>query len=172
MLGATYGLLGRTEEAKRAIARLNKLWVERGAVPLTVLDAWFHGSTRPTDQNRFRKGYRLAGVPESLDSGEFAKQNRLTVGEVRPLFLGHRLHGRSLWTGLERSAIISKDGRATISGDWGSFAGGMIDFKGDQVCLYKNYCGSVFRNPGGPRTKENEYIWYDRRKAYTFSQIE
>ena len=52
-----------------------------------------------------------------------------------------------------------------ISGDWGNFTGGMIEFKGDQVCFYKNYCGSVFRNPGAPKTKENEYIWYDQRRS-------
>jgi TolB-like protein/class 3 adenylate cyclase/Flp pilus assembly protein TadD len=172
-LGAIYGLLGRKDDAKLAIAHFNKLWVERGSVPLTLTDVHdFYGSTRLTDQDRLLKGFRLAGVPESLDSGDFAQQNRLTAAEVRQLFLGHRLRGRSLGSGLERSAVIEKDSRATISGDWGNFAGGMIDFKGDQVCLYKNYCGSVFRNPGGPRTKENEYIWFDRSTAYTFSQIE
>ena len=107
-----------------------------------------------------------------MTAGEFAKQNRLTAEEVRGLFLGHRLRGRSLWTGEERSASVTQDGRATISGDWGNFAGGMIDFKGDQVCFYGNYCGSVFRNPGAPKAKENEYIWHDQRQAYTFSQIE
>ena len=171
-LGATYGLLGRTEEANLAISRFNKLWVERGAVPMTLLDAWFYGSSRQADQNRLRKGYQLAGVPESFDSGEFARQNRLDAEEVRALFLDHRLRGRSLTTGMERSAAVSKDGRATISGDWGNFTEGTIEFKGDQVCLYKNYCGSVFRNPGGSRAKENEFIWYDQRMAYTFSQIE
>ncbi len=141
-------------------------------MPLTVSDAWFFGYHRSADRNRLIKGYRLAGVPESLTAGEFAKQNRLTAEEVRGLFLGHRLRGRSLWTGEERSASVTQDGRATISGDWGNFTGGMIDFKGDQVCFYKNYCGSVFRNPGAPKAKENEYIWYDQRQAYTFSQIE
>ncbi len=43
---------------------------------------------------------------------------------------------------------MAADGRAVISGDWGNFTGGMIEFKGDEVCFYKNYCGSVFRNPG------------------------
>jgi adenylate cyclase len=172
ILGAIYGLLGRSEEAKLAIARFNKLWVERGAVPLTLIEFRFYPSIRLADQDRLRKGYRLAGVPESLDSGAFARQNRLTAGEMRQLFLGHHLRGRSLWSGRERSAVIEKDGRASIAGDWGNFTGGTIDFKDDQVCFYKNYCGSVFRNPGGPRTKENEYIWFDRRATYTFSQIE
>ena len=36
LLGATYGLLGRTQEAKASIARFNERWVERGSVPMTV----------------------------------------------------------------------------------------------------------------------------------------
>ena len=72
------------------------------------------------------------------------------------LFLGHRARGRSLSTGQERSATVTEDGRAIISGDWGNFTGGKIEFKGDQVCFYKNYCGSVFRNPGGPKMREND----------------
>ena len=63
LLGATYGFLGRTEDAKLAIARFNKLWVERGSVPLTVSDAWFFGYHRSVDRNRLIKGYRLSGVP-------------------------------------------------------------------------------------------------------------
>jgi len=172
LLGATYGLLGRTEDAKVAIARFNDIWVKRGSVPLTILEADMFALSRAEDQNQLKKGYRLAGVPQSLDVGEFARQNRLTAEEIRALFLGHRLRGRSLWTGHERTATIAKDGRATFSGDWGNFTGGIIDFKNDQVCLYKNYCGGVFRNPGGMMTVENEYIWYDEPEAYTFSQVE
>jgi hypothetical protein len=33
------------------------------------------------------------------------------------------------------------------------------------------YCGPVFRNPGGTRALENEYLW-DIGSAYTFSQVE
>jgi len=172
LLGATYGLLGRTEDAKIAIAHYNEVWVKRGSVPLTALDASMFAFSQTAQQDQLKKGYQLAGVPESLDVGEFAKQNRLSSQEVRALFLGHQLRGRSLLAGRERSALVTEDGRAIISGDWGNFTGGMIDFKDDQVCLYRNYCGSVFRNPGAQKTQENEYIWYNQRKAYTFSQIE
>jgi adenylate cyclase len=169
LLGATYGLLGRVEDAKAAFARFNERQVKRGDVPLTVSDSDTFGTA---DQERLKKGFRLAGVPESLAVGEFAERNRMTAEEVRALFLGHRLRGRSLSTGQERSATVTDDGHAVISGDWGNFTGGMLGFKDDQVCFYKNYCGNVLRNPGAPTTQENEYIWYDQRKAYTFSQIQ
>jgi len=66
LLGATYGLLGRTQEAKDAIARFNERWIARGAVPLTVSDNTMFFLLRTADQEQLKKGYRLAGVPESL----------------------------------------------------------------------------------------------------------
>ena len=158
--------------SQRAIARFNKLWVERGDVPLTVSsNSLFRLLTgRPTETASSRDTDSLE-CPNHLPS-EICQQNLLTADEVQSLFLGHRLRGRSLWTGQERSASVTEDGRATVSGDWGNFTGGKIDFKDNQVCFYRNYCGSVYRNPGGPKKQENEYIWYDHRMAYTFSQIE
>lgn len=172
LLGATYGLLGRIPEAEAAIARYNELWVARGSVPLTVSEYNDYSLRWTAHVEQQKIGYRLAGVPESLTVGEFAQQNQMTADEIQALFLGHRLRGRSLSTGSERSATIAEDGSAIISGDWGNFTEAKIEFKDDRVCFHKNYCGSVFRNPGGPKTQENEFIWYDERAAYTFSQIE
>jgi adenylate cyclase len=49
-------------------------------------------------------------------------------------------------------------------------------FKGDKLCFVRlktaSQCGAVFRNPGGRKAKENEYIWYRSNVAFTFSQVE
>jgi TolB-like protein/class 3 adenylate cyclase len=178
-LAAAYGQLGRNQDAAAAIARYNELRVGRGGVPLTIGTAPTCGFTLRADVERFRGGLRLAGVPEFLSDGAFATQNRLAVDEMRALILGRRLHGRSLWTGEERKASISSDGVVALSGDWGllgggPLSGGSIRFDGDRLC-YKfdvvSYCGDVFRNPGGTRAKENEFIWYNG-EAFTFSPIE
>jgi hypothetical protein len=66
---------------------------------------------------------------------------------------------------------VTKEGRAAISGDWGNFADSDLSFDGDQVCFYRNYCGNVFRIPGGTKATENEFIWYNGQ-AYTFAQAE
>jgi adenylate cyclase len=178
-LAAAYGHLGRKQDAASAIARYNDLIVGRGGVPLTIGTAPRCGFIRSADVERFHKGLRLAGVPEFLPSGEFATQNRVTAEAIRALIFGHRLRGRSLWTGEERLASITGDGVVELAGDWGLLGGGPLTggsarFDGDQLC-YKfdlaNYCGDVLRNPGGTRVKENEFIWYNG-EAFTFSRSE
>ena len=178
-LAAAYGHLGRKQDAVLAIARYNDLIVGRGGVPLTIGTAPRCGFIRSADVERFQEGLRLAGVPELLPSGEFATQNRLTADEIRTLIFGRRLHGRSIWTGEQRDASITSDGVVALSGGWGLLGGGPLTggsarFDGDQLC-YKfdlvSYCGDVFRNPGGTRAKENEFIWYNG-EAFTFSPIE
>jgi adenylate cyclase len=178
-LAATYGHLGRKQEAESAIAKYNELRVGRGGVPLTIGLAPTCGFTVRADLQRLQTGLRLAGVPELLSSGEFATQNTLTADEIRTLIFGHRLHGRSLWTGEERDASITSDGVVALSGDWGLLGGGPLTggsarFDGDQLCYrfdLVSYCGDVLRNPGGTRAKENEFIWY-KGEAFTFSPIE
>jgi TolB-like protein/class 3 adenylate cyclase len=171
LLAAAYGQLARKKEAAAAVARHNEINVRGGGIPVTIDDAPGMNFVRTADRRRFLEGLRLAGVPEFLFRGEFAEQNRLTADEVRQLFLGKELRGRSLRSGAHRTASVTKDGRATVSGDWGTFADSDLAFDGDQVCFYKNYCGDVFRIPGGTKAAENEFIWYNGQ-AYTFAQVE
>ncbi len=124
---------------------------------------------------RLSKGLRLAGVPENLLESEFAKRNKLSAHEIRSLMFGHRLHGRSIYTGEERAASFAQDGLRTFSGDWvlATLASipGVSEFKNDELCITFEvaiYCGMVLRNPGGTRARENEFIW----RGDTFSQVE
>ena len=67
LLGATYGLLGRTQEAKDAIARFNERWIARGAVPLTVSDNDTSFLLRTADQESAEEGIptrRSAGITD------------------------------------------------------------------------------------------------------------
>ena len=162
-LGATYGHLGRKQDAAAVISRYNALEVAQGGVPVTLSASAFELVENP----QLKEGLRLAGVPESLSRGTFAEQNRLSADEVRSLVFGHRLGGRSRKSGRERSASLTKEGVAAMSGDWvtGIFplTGGVARFKGDDLCLEfapRSYCGPVLRNPGGTRAHENEYIWH------------
>jgi hypothetical protein len=177
-LGATYAHLGRKQDAAAAIDRYNQLEVAQGGIPLSL--SWCPDcrllATEPLP--KLEAGLRLAGVPENLSHGAFADRNRLTADAVRKLIFGHRMHGRSRLTGVERSASVTKDGVATMSGDWvtGIFprTGGVARFKGDDLCLEfaeRNYCGPVLRNPGGNRANENEYIWHIS-ESFRFSVVE
>ena len=91
------------------------------------------------------------------------------------LFFGHQLHGHTIDKGNVYSAVITSEGLATISGDWGELTAAMTSFKGDDICFSEtgagSFCASILQNPGGMRAVENEYIWLDRTGAFPFSQI-
>ena len=123
-LAATYGHLGRKDEAAETLARFNQLRINRAHMPLTIDEMPWLGFT-DSDFQRLADGFRLAGAPEDLSSGELAGFPRLTPGEVRALFLGHRLHGRNI-AGEGRAASIAPDGVPTWTGDWGSVTGSAI----------------------------------------------
>jgi hypothetical protein len=99
----------------------------------------------------------------------------LRAPEIDALFVGNRLHGRSLETGEEHGLSVAADGSAIIFGDWGVGSGRMwVD--GDNVCLeteigYVN-CAAIYRNPDGARATENDYFWVNRvGGAYPFSIV-
>jgi TolB-like protein/class 3 adenylate cyclase len=187
LLGATYGHLGRTQEAASAVARYDAIRVQLGFIPVS-LDVspglYLLGARREL----LREGLRLAGVPGFLGDSEFARRNKLTPDEARALFFGHRLQGRHGWSGKIYAASIAADGSAKFSGDWvPMFSGdwntivpsdGVITFDADddEFCYTWSgdikTCGLLLRNPGGTRAKENEFIWYSTRGTFTFSLAE
>jgi tetratricopeptide (TPR) repeat protein len=161
-LGAAYAHLGRKQDAATAIARYNEIVVAHGGAPLTL-----NYCNCGIEITQLMAGLRIAGVPVDLLHSDFAKQNRMSADEIRLLTTGHRLRGRSLHNGSEHAASLSKDGTATMSGDWVTgiypLVGGAARFNGDELCLVfaaRSYCGPVLRNPGGTRLYENEYIWH------------
>jgi hypothetical protein len=86
----------------------------------------------------------------------------LNSQDAEALFFGHRLHGRTLNSGLEHGASIAPDGTAVMFGDWGVGAGNAeyIDGRMCFVLPTTRLCALVLRNPGGTRAKENEFIWF------------
>ncbi len=177
VLAATYGYLGRKEDAKSAIAQYNDLKVRLGGIPLWITELKRRTRSFGLINRRLFEGLRLAGAPESLPGSEFAMRNRLTADEVRPLLFGHRLRGRTPFTARELGASFTTDGLATLSGDWGPANGSPARFEGDQICFRWGFrsverCAAVFRNPGGAMAKGNEYIWYDEFGAFPFSRVE
>jgi TolB-like protein/class 3 adenylate cyclase len=184
-LAATYGYLARKQDAESTISRCNDILVRLGGVPVTVSVTTERGGPifypQLADWQRMQKGLRLAGVPEYLDRSDFASRNRLTAENVRSLFYGHRLHGRNLYSGAERKAVLTSDGSITLSGQWGQFDAdgapqvGTVQFSDAEICLrfrVTSYCGVFLRNPGGTKVMENEFLWASPSGGYAFSIVE
>lgn len=180
-LASTYGKSGKTEEAAQTMTALNALQIKRGGMPF-LMDQFFWKTfpLEPPEPYRLKEGLLKAGVPHWYGSGVHGpggfEQDKLTGREVDPLFFGHRLHGRNIWSGAEYGAVVSADGTAMMFGGWGS-GNGTARVDGDQLCFEwtsgTTNCGWVFRNPGGARDKENEFIWFSNQQGeFTFSQAD
>ncbi len=189
-LVATYGNSGRLKEARASLTTFNDLRIRQGGTPLTLdcyylrgdtlhLSAWQHtmymSMHMPIGKYSLQEGLRRAGVPRWFESRTFDKQ-RLPPKEIDALFFGHRVHGRSLESGQEHGASVAADGSAMMFGDWG-FGNGSARLDEDKLCFewtggHVN-CGSVYRNLGGTKAKENEYIWVSRMGGgFPFSQVD
>ena len=174
-LVATYGAIGDRTRAQQALAAFNALRSRRGGIPL-VLDCYYLSNlgSFSVGQQGLWTALRAAGVPRWFDEGQF-EPNRVYGAEIDALFVGNRLHGRSLETGAEHGLSVAADGSGIIFGDWG-VGSGHVRFEGDDVCFetpigYVN-CADIYRNPDGARATENEYFWVDRAGgAFPFSIV-
>jgi adenylate cyclase len=178
LLTATAGSLGRSQEARSAGARYDEILVQHGFIPVTIETVPGMYVQRTPCHRSLKQGLRLAGVPEFLFDGEFAKQNTLTADVARSLSFGHQLKGRHLWTGKDYAASIAPDGAANFSGDWGSIipGEGVVAFEGSDFCYNwhggRKFCGTMLRNPGGTSANQNEFIWFTGNGTFTFSQVQ
>jgi adenylate cyclase len=173
LLVATYGETGDQPRAQEALASFNKLRAGQGGIPL-VLDCYYISNlgSFSIGKRGLWNALRAAGVPHWFDEPAFGP-TRLRAAEIDALFVGNRLHGRTLETGQEHGLSVAADGSAIIFGDWG-IGNGRLRLDGDGLCFetpigYVN-CAAIYRNPDGARATENEYVWVNRKGgAYPFS---
>jgi TolB-like protein/class 3 adenylate cyclase/Flp pilus assembly protein TadD len=178
-LAASHAYLEREKKATEAIAAFNSVRVKAGGVPLVMREltgGYDLTSFAPPPGSPLIRGLLRLGVPEDFYEPAFDSV-RLKANEVEALFFGHRLHGR-MWNGWEYGLSVAADGAAVKSGNWGvgpSTGANTAQLEGDRLCFLSSttrMCGSVLRNPGGTRTKENEYLWFVGGFVRPFSQIE
>jgi adenylate cyclase len=178
-LAASRAYLEREKEATEAIVAFNSARVKAGGAPLVMReltgDYDLTAFAPPPGSPLFRGLLRL-GIPDDFYSPAFDSV-RLKASEVEALFFGHRLHGRA-WNGWEYGLSVAADGAAVTFGNWGvgpSIGANTAQLEGDRLCFQSittRMCGGVLRNPGGTRTKENEYLWFIGGFVRPFSQIE
>ena len=129
----------------------------------------------PPEKGRLYQGLKPLNIPFNFDAPVYA-EHRLKGSEIEALLFGHRIHGRNRRTGRDYGLYISPDGTsATGFGEWGaSGASETVYVKSDRLCIVdptQEWCGMIFRNPGGTRAKENEYFTFDNW-ANPFSPVD
>ena len=159
-LASTYARSGRVQDAAAVLAAYNATRVRQGTLPFVMREVTPSaaregpGDIRTPEKARLYQGLKLLNIPYNFDAPEFATQ-RLNGGEIETLFFGYRVHGRSLGLWQEYGMFISPDnGSVTGFGYWDIGVEGTAHAKNDRLCLVApttEWCGMVFRNPGGTR---------------------
>ena len=106
---------------------------------------------------------------------EVFRGQRLNGREIEELTFGHTIHGRNYY-GEEFGLSISADGNTALpTGHWNIGTSGTVRVESDdRLCLVypttevRSY---VFRNPGGTKTKENDYYLFGDQWG-PFSQVD
>ncbi|TDJ16186.1 MAG: adenylate/guanylate cyclase domain-containing protein [Gammaproteobacteria bacterium] len=176
-LVATYGLLGRTEEARTTLDQLKRLasnafmdW----RLSITVLEANALPFKDTADLERLQTGLRKGGMPEFKDEWGLAREHKLSGAEIRKLAFGHTLKGRHPVSGLEFTVKRTADGQFTSTGLWSDT--GVSRIVDDRLCnewsKYRPSCAVVYRNPDGTRDEHNQYLLVQRSGAFPFSAVD
>jgi adenylate cyclase len=176
-LASAYGNSGRAGDAATASKEYSAARVRQGGLPFVMSELQGPNprpqDLKPPEKARLIQGLRSVGIPYNYNAKEFAK-HRLIGSEIEALFFGHRIHGRSLATGVNYGMYISPDGTSAMAfGDWGNGTGtARVD--NDHLCFVQpatEWCPEIFRNPGGTRARENEFYTY-LGWAHPFSQVQ
>jgi adenylate cyclase len=181
-LAAYYALLGRDEDARAAIETSKR---EKVDAPGEFNLRSFMNPSPFKDRGvaeRFAEGLLKAGVPPAkIPGGYFPafKENQLTGEEIKGLFFGSAITGYIFYPQQFRMKY-KKNGELTWKGP--SIMGGpTIDsgksrIEGDMICwqyqkrfLGVEFCGTVFRYPGGTYEGKDEYFWCTDFGFGTFS---
>lgn len=164
----TYAQLGRVDEAKALLERM----------PSFANLGWYRARyahyKRKQDREHMIDGLRKAGLPEHAFGFEGSAQNRLDSENLQKLAVG------KAWSGVDSSGTpftlqISTDGRIAFK-NVSTLMVGTARIEQDMLCvkfrsniLGRDDCGHVYRNQGGNREQQNEYVWAAIGAIYYFS---
>jgi tetratricopeptide (TPR) repeat protein len=183
-LAVHYALLGRDQEARASLEIAKKEKIDFPVGSEFNLRA-FMNSTPFKDRavaERFAKGLLKAGVPPAkIPGGYFPafKENQLTGEEIKNLLFGSTITGyifypQQFWMNYEKNGEVTWRGPSTAGGT--SSDSGKSRIEGDMICWqYQKrfwgveFCGTVFRYPGGSYEGKDKYFWCTDFGFGTFS---
>jgi len=185
-LASLYTSVGRDQEARALIETL-KVEVEKVMIPGSLNLRYFMNGTPFKDRavaERYANGLLNAGVPPAkIPGGYFPafKENQLTGEQIRSLLFGSATTGyifypQQFWTNYKKNGEATYKGPPTAGGISSDTGKSRID--GDMICWqYQKrfwgveYCGTVFRYPGGSYEGKDEYFLCNDFGFSTFSVV-
>jgi tetratricopeptide (TPR) repeat protein len=185
-LASFYTSVGRDREARALIETL-KIEVKKVMIPGALNLRYFMNSTPFKDRavaERYANGLLKAGVPPAkIPGGYFPafKENQLTGEQIRSLLFGSATTGyifypQQFWTNYKKNGELTYNGPSTAGGISSDTGKSRID--GDMICWqYQKrfwgveYCGTVFRYPGGSYEGKDQYFLCNDFGFSTFSVV-
>jgi tetratricopeptide (TPR) repeat protein len=184
-LAVCYLLLGREQEA-RALVETTKIEMEKvagqssGGFTLRYLMTGFTFKDRAVAERYANALLKLGVPPAKMPGGYFPafKENQLTGEEIKRLLFGSAITGyvyypQEFGMDYKKNGEFTWRGTGPISSDTGKSW-----IEGDAICWqYEKrfggieYCGTVFRYPGGSYEDKNEYFWGTDLGYGTFSLV-
>jgi tetratricopeptide (TPR) repeat protein len=183
-LAVHYALLGRDQEARALLEIVKKEKIDFPVGSAFNLRA-FMNPTPFKDRavaERWAEGLRKVGIPPAnIPGGYFPafKENQLTGEEIRSLFFSSKITGyifypQQFWMNYGKNGEFTWRGPSTAGGI--SSDSGKSRIEGDMICWqYEKrfwgveYCGTLFRYPGGSYEGKDEYFWCSDFGFSTFS---
>ena len=164
----TYGQLDRLDEA--AALRLR--------MPSFVNLGWYRARyshyKSEQDIEHMLDGLRRAGIPENAYGFEGRDEERLNFDALQEITVGRSWSGTDS-SGLDFTQQTSDDGRIAFKNP-SSLMIGSYRVEQEMLCvnfpsniLGRDDCGAVYRNRGGNREQQNEYVWAATGAIYYFS---
>jgi tetratricopeptide (TPR) repeat protein len=176
-LASFYGLLGRDQEARAALETNKKIWGNRPFnLRIFMYDRPFKDRAVA---DRYAQGLLKAGISEKLsDYLPAFKENQLSGEEIKKLLFGSTITGIG-GDGQQWWIVRQKNGEFTSRGPGPTFSDiGKSRIETDMFCSqYQKsfggveFCGTVFRYPGGSYESKDEYFLCSDFGFSTFSLV-
>jgi adenylate cyclase len=174
VLAMAYARLGRTEDTHKALEAL----MERlPAANFTATRVIYGHHRRQDDLDNRVNALRDAGVPEWPYGFHGSSADRLDGAAIRALATG------KTWVGHQHGGApfvmqVTAMGEYAQRGPQGLIAG-KVTFEGDLMCMQsgavavgRKFCSPLYRNPGGSREGQDEYVFPDVATIWYFTVAE
>ena len=176
-LASFYGLLGRDQEARAALETNKKVWGNR---PFNLrIFMYYRPFKDRAVADRYAQGLLKAGISEKLsDYLPAFKENQLSGEEIKKLLFGSTItgiggDGQQWWIDRQKNGEFTSRGPAPTFSDIGKSR-----IETDIFCSqYQKsfggveFCGTVFRYPGGSYESKDEYFLCSDFGFSTFSLV-